>query len=205
MITGILYLRGDHRTTQNRNRRSIRLKGFDYSSNGAYFVTICTKDRQELFGSVVGANHDLPDEQTTMILNRYGKIVDRIIKSLTDRFPVDIDICQIMPNHIHMVIIITGCSHVGVIHESPPDKRAHHDAPLHLAQPQRSLLSQIIGFLKMNSSKLIHQISDNPQFPVWQRNYYEHIIRNGQELFKIRQYIQLNPNMWERDRNNPKN
>lgn len=143
-----------------KNRHSIRLKNYDYSLNGAYFVTICTHDREYLFGDIVNKK---------MVLNQYGQITNRIINSLTKRFPADIDIYQIMPNHIQ----------------------------------QRSLLSQIIGFLKMNSSKSIHQI--NPNFPIWQRNYFEHIIRNEIELSKIREYIVLNPRMWERDRNNPEN
>lgn len=169
-----------------KNRCSIRLKGFDYSSNGAYFVTICTYEREYLFGDIKNGQ---------MILNQYGEIVDQTLELLSQRFPMEMDTCQIMPNHIHMVIVI-----VGAIHESPYDIRAHRDAPL---RTKRSLLSQIIGFLKMNSSKSIHQINHN--LPVWQRNFYEHIIRNGTELEKIREYIQLNPNMWDRDRNNQEN
>lgn len=164
-----------------KNRKSIRLKGFNYSSNEAYFVTICTKNREYLFGDIVDGK---------MVLNQYGEITDKTLKLLSKRFPVEIDTYQIMPNHIHMIII------VGAIHESPHDTRAHRDAPLQ----KRSLLSQIIGFLKMNSSKSIHQMDRN--LPVWQRNYYEHIIRNEKELYKIREYITLNPLMWERDRNN---
>lgn len=163
------------------NRHSIRLKNYDYSQNGAYFITICTHDREYLFGDVV-------DEK--MEINQYGEIMNQTIKSLTKRFPIDIDVYQIMPNHIHIIIII-----VGAVHESPLRKRTSQ---------KRSLLSQIIGFLKMNSSKSIH-VRANHDSPVWQRNYYEHIIRNEIELEKIREYIMLNPAMWDRDRNNPDN
>lgn len=187
-----------------KSRHSIRLKGFDYSSNGAYFVTICTKNREEIFGSI-GVVHEQPE----MILNQYGKIVDQIIKLLTGRFPLDIDTYQIMPNHTHMILVI-GDPYVGAHHDAPknhmPTMRAIHESPLRrLSAQKRSLLSQIIGFLKMNSSKSIHQIIGAHHLPIWQRNYFEHIIRNEIELNKIREYITLNPQTWARDRNNPEN
>lgn len=139
-------------------------------------------------------------------------MVDLIIRSLADRFPIRVDTYQIMPNHVHLIMII-----VGAIHESPVgknhkcDKRAdgddqrahdngqwaHRDAPLQMGD-HRSLLSQIIGFLKMNSTKIIHQISPNIQ--VWQRNYWDRIIRNEQEYFKIVNYIRTNPENWEKDK-----
>lgn len=167
------------------NRHSIRLKNYDYSSNGAYFITICTKNREMLFGEIMNGK---------MVLNQYGRIVDWLIQSLPERFSIDIDIYQIMPNHIHIIIMV-----VGAIHESPYDIRAHRDAPLQ----KRSLLSQIIGFFKMNSSKPIHQI--DPNLLIWQRNYFEHIIRNDIELEKIREYISLNPSTWEEDQDNLEN
>lgn len=171
------------------NRKSIRLQNYDYTQEGMYFVTICAHERQMLFGKIVNEK---------MELNSVGKIIESVWKSLPNRFPVELDTFQTMPNHIHMIIDI-----VGAIHESPEPtrahrdiNRAHRDAPLQ----RRSLLSQIIGYLKMNSSKMIHQI--DPNLSVWQRNYYEHIIRNETELNKIREYIQTNPQRWERDRNN---
>lgn len=179
------------------DRQSIRLKNYDYSRSGLYFVTICTENRECLFGDIVGANHDSPVPK--MILNQYGKIIENVWESLPDRFPIELDEFKIMPNHVHMIINI-----VGAHHDAPVYKWAIHESPLQ-KQPQRkrSLLSQIIGYLKMNSAKLIHQINSN--IPVWQRNYYEHIIRAENDLNKIREYIVNNPSMWDRDRNNPVN
>ena len=168
------------------------MKNYDYSQSGLYFVTICAQNRECLFGNIVGAIHESPLPK--MVLNDIGKIIDSVFKTLPDRFPVILDAFQIMPNHVHMVIQI-----VGVHHDAPIIVGAIHESPLR----KRSLLSQIIGYFKMNSAKSIHQI--NPNIPVWQRNYYEHIIRNEQSLEKIRNYIDSNPKMWERDRNNPLN
>jgi len=168
-------------------RQSIRLKNFDYSKSGRYFVTICTQDRECLFGYIVN---------DVMKLNEMGKIIENIWESLPKHHTVELDVFQIMPNHVHMIIKIVGgapVAGVGAIHESP-DK---HDAPL-----QRSLLSKIIGYFKMNSAKTIHII--NPNIRVWQRNYYEHIVRTKTDLNKIREYIKINPQMWEKDQNNLK-
>ena len=180
------------------NRQSIRLPNYDYSQQGLYFITACTQNREYLFGDIVRANHDSP--QPNMILNDFGKTVDSVWQSLPNRFPIKLDAFQIMPNHVHMIINIVGAIHESPHHESPnlirPDHDgAHRDAPL-----QRSLLSQCIGYFKMNSTKLIHQI--DPNIKIWQRNYYEHIVRNDVELFKIREYIENNPKMWDQDRNN---
>ncbi len=120
-----------------------------------------------------------------MILNEYGKIADLVLKSLEKRFPAKIGECQIMPNHIHGIINVIG---------------ANRDSPLqHLRTRvfKRSLLSQIIGYFKMNSSKIIHEI--NPNISVWQRNYYERIIRNEKEFIKIKEYIKNNPKNWGED------
>jgi len=168
------------------NRQSIRLPNYDYSQQGLYFITACTQNREYLFGDIAAS---------TMVLNEFGKTVDSVWQSLPNRFPIKLDAFQIMPNHVHLIINI-----VGAIHESPDlipanQDGAHRDAPL-----QRSLLSQCIGYFKMNSTKLIHQI--DPQVKIWQRNFYEHIVRNDVELFKIREYIENNPQNWEQDRNN---
>lgn len=164
-------------------RKKIRLKNYDYSDSGWYFVTICTQNRECLFGNIVAGK---------MVLNEFGIIVNDVLNSLPNHYKqIKLDICQIMSNHVHMVINI-----VGAHHDAPIYERAIHDAPLQ----KRSLLSQIIGYSKMNSSKLIHQI--NPNIPVWQQNYYEHIIRNEKELNKIRQYIKDNPMNWDEDEDN---
>lgn len=115
-------------------------------------------------------------------------------ETLNERFPIYHDIYQIMPNHIHAIFIIEN--ELRAIRESPL-RNMPRNTP-----PKRSLLSQIIGYFKMNSTKQIRQLKNYQYFPVWQRNYYEHIIRNELELNKIREYIISNPLMWERDRNN---
>lgn len=139
--------------------------------------------RQQILGKIpVGA-------QPEMVLNQNGMIVREIIESLPYRYPIDIPIYQIMPNHIHLIILINN-------------DRAIHESPLR----KRSLLSIIIGYLKMNSAKAIHQVvgahHDAP-VTIWQRNYFEHVIRNEKDLEMISEYIFNNPSIWDRDRNNP--
>ena len=172
-----------------RNRKSIRLSGYDYSQNGWYFVTVCSYKRECMFGEIQNEKIDIND---------VGKIILNNLNELPKRFEMNIDCFVIMPNHIHMVI-----DSVGAHHDAPEDKGAIRESPLHKCQSthkcqsrKRSLLSQIIGYLKMNVSKQVG-------IKIWQRNYYEHIIRNERELEKIRQYIKLNPTKWEMDKDNP--
>jgi len=197
-------------------RKSIRLPRYNYSNAGCYFLTICTKNRECLFGNIVydivGAHHDAPDPHhnasdwqnngcAKMGLNQCGQIVKNIWETLPKRFPVILDEYQIMPNHVHGMIVIK--SQLRAIRES---ERAIRESPLQNQSPQkRSLLSQIIGYFKMNSTKQIRQLKNSKCFPVWQRNFYEYIIRDENELKKIREYIIKNPLLWNRDRNNPNN
>ncbi len=170
-------------------RKSIRLKEFDYSSNGAYFVTICTQDREMLFGDIINGK---------MVLNKMGKIVDQAIQQTPEiRKNVQIDIYQIMPNHVHIIINIVGayCNTPLRLDKYPQSK---------LFQSPSQTLGSIIRGIKSVTAKQIRITMDNPQFPVWQRNYYEHIIRNEKDLDEISQYIINNPLMWGRDRNNPR-
>ncbi len=163
-------------------RRSIRLKGYDYSQAGAYFVTICTKDRECLFGDITNGE---------MQLNIMGTVVQQYWNKIPRHFPnTAIDEFIVMPNHVHGIICIET-NFVGAIHE----------LPLHEYKRQRRkmLLPKIIGWFKMQSAKQINQIRNTRSNPVWQRNYYEHIIRNEQELNTIRKYILTNPLKWELD------
>ena len=181
--------------TRLPKRKQIRLKNYDYSLPGWYYITICTQDREQLFGEIMNGK---------MILNEFGKIINKTIQFLPKRYPpIDLDIYQLMPNHLHMIIVINPPP-VRAIHESPvmihAHVRAHHDTPL---RNKRQLLSKCIGYFKMNTAKHINQLRNISGRPVWQRNYYEHIIRDEESLNKIREYIQLNPQMWKRDRNNP--
>ena len=161
-------------------RKSMRLKNYNYGENGAYYVTICTKNRRCLFSEVVGSIH----ESTAKIkLKPYGKIVDEIINTLSNRFDINIDNYVIMPNHIHMIISIKNSS----------IKRSIRESTLR----NRSTISNVVGYLKMNSSKMIHEI--NPDENVWQSSYYDHIIRDENDYLTKWNYIDGNPSKWAKD------
>ena len=161
-------------------RKSMRLKNYNYSENGAYYVTICTKNRRCLFSEVVGSIH----ESTAKIkLKPYGRIVDEIINTFSNRFDINIDNYVIMPNHIHMIISIKNSS----------IKRSIRESTLR----NRSTISNVVGYLKMNSSKMIHEI--NPDENVWQSSYYDHIIRDENDYLEKWNYIDGNPSKWAKD------
>ena len=176
------------------HRRSIRLRDYDYSSSRAYFVTICTFERECLFGEVVDG---------VMRLNEAGQFVEMVWRSLPQRYQgIDVDAFVAMPNHIHGIIMID--EPVGAIHESPGSDKgvgAIHELPLR--NRRNMTLPKVIGYLKMNSAKRINQSRNNPGTPVWQRNYYERVIRDERELDGIRRYIAENPARWDEDENHP--
>ncbi len=161
-------------------RKHCRLKEYDYSQNGKYFITICSFNRKSIFSDIVGAIHESPEVK----LKPYGKIVDNVIKQLEDRFQIILDNYVIMPNHIHLIISI----------ESQNTLRAIHESPLQ----NRSLISKIVGYLKMNVSKEIHKIK--PDENVWQRSFHDHIIRDERDFKKYRDYIIKNPYTWQSDK-----
>ncbi|HPS28724.1 MAG TPA: transposase [bacterium] len=180
-----------------KSRRSIRLREYDYSQNGLYFITICVDGREELLGNV---------ENGKMVLNDAGKIVDMCIHTIPEKYEnIDIDSYIIMPNHIHIVIAIVGAIHeLPENNELPKKEKAIHESPLqqNALERRKMLLPKIVGYLKMNSSKQINILRGKSGVPLWQRNYHEHIIRNEKELDKIRHYININPAKWEMDRYN---
>lgn len=184
----------------HKNRRSIRLKGYDYSSPGEYFITICTRNRECLFGDVINGE---------MVLNDVGRIAKDFWYRIPERFDdIQLDAFIVMPNHIHGIIGIESniepdTHSVGAIHELPlrNDKMDTETCRKHRRQ---MLLPKIIGWYKMNVSKRTNNILDNTGNPFWQRNYYEHIIRNEKSLERIRDYIINNPAQWEEDMNHPK-
>lgn len=175
-----------------RQRKANRLKNYNYSSAGYYYITICTKDKQEYFGEI---------NNNQMILNQYGEIVNHCWFKIPKRNNnVELDEFQIMPNHVHGIIVIKNIlNSVGTIHELSLQNTCERNDWL---QRRNMLLCKIIGFLKMNTSKYIHQSGLN-SFR-WQRSYYDHIIHNEYSLFKIKKYIKENPRNWEDDRNNIK-
>ena len=164
-------------------RKPTRLPHYDYSQNGCYFVTICTASKKPLFGRyLVGALHEAPSVKMPrnrfIALNRRGVITKKILYSLPKRFlQIQIENAIIMPNHIHLLLTIDW--------ENGKWERALHEAPL-----QRSLLAQVIGYFKPNTSKELHKTEPNLQ--VWQRGFYEHIIRNETEFQRAWEYIEYN-------------
>ena len=178
-------------------RRSIRLKGYDYTQPGAYFVTIVTQQRQCWFGDVVDGR---------MRLNEMGKMVQREWERLPSRFEsVELDEFVIMPNHIHGIIVITGRGTAASEQddESELSRRAPTERSEHFGKPVPGSIPTIIRSYKSSVSLRANLMRNSPDSPLWQRNYYEHIIRNDRELNAIRQYIQNNPAKWEMDRDNP--
>lgn len=193
-------------------RRSMRLPGYDYRSAGAYFVTICAHQRACLFGTVVDG---------VMRLSAAGQRVDRCWHTLPDHFPsVALDAWMVMPNHVHGVIVIrdgggpndavapttVGARHaVPLLHAVP----LPHAVPQHrtiraaFGQPIPGSLSTIIRSFKSAATRLVNQHRETPSARVWQRGYYEHIIRDEASLASIRDYIATNPARWLEDSLNP--
>ncbi|GIV89164.1 MAG: hypothetical protein KatS3mg055_1682 [Chloroflexus sp.] len=166
------------------NRRSIRLKGYDYFQPGAYFITICTKDRACLFGEVVNGE---------MRLNALGQIVQDVWHDLPNHVSnVVLDAFVVMPNHVHGITIIRDDTVVGAGSEPAPTTptKKHHGLP------------EIVRQFKTFSARRINEMRGTPGVSVWQRNYYEHIIRDEQSLNRIRAYIANNPLRWALDREN---
>jgi putative transposase len=130
-------------------------------------------------------------------LNETGEIAEQWWLKLENKFAkVKLDYHVIMPNHIHGIIMVSeGKNDVGAIHELP--------LPRGRIERRRMLIPKVIGYFKMNSAKYINRLRDATGYPLWQRNYYEHIVRSENELNRIRQYIQNNPLKWELDRENP--
>ncbi|MBM4310949.1 MAG: transposase [Deltaproteobacteria bacterium] len=171
----------------NHYRRSIRLPHFDYASDGAYFVTICTTGRQSLFGEIANGQ---------MVINDCGMIVSDTWKWLAQQYQyVHLHEWVVMPNHFHGIIMIdrTGGDCRGGSRTAPTDNQK--------IKP----LGRLVGAFKTVSTKRINEFRQTPGMIVWQRNYYEHIIRDDDDLNRIREYIVNNPAKWAEDDNNPDN
>lgn len=193
------------------HRRSIRLQGYDYAQAGAYFVTICVQNRQCLFGEIV---------EGKMRLGAAGAMMQTVWDEIPVHYPgVDIAEFVVMPNHVHGIILV-GSTHRGY---SPPNDpvgaaprgRPQSGAP-QAGQPQgvaptgvrRLSLSDVVHRYKTMTTK---RYADGvkqwgwPAFSgrLWQRNYWEHVIRNDADFLRISEYIQNNPLQWEQDELNP--
>ncbi len=164
------------------HRRSIRLAGYDYSQSGAYFVTICTVHRACLLGEVLDGE---------MTLSTLGCVVDECWLWLQNQYEfVELDTYVIMPNHLHGVIFILDSDYTGGSRTAPT---------------KRKPLGGLIGAFKTTSTKRVNSVRQTPGLQIWQRNYYEHIIRNEADLNRIREYIHYNPAQWAQDSENPSN
>lgn len=167
-----------------RARKNIRLRHYDYSTPGAYFVTVCVQGRLNSFGDIADG---------TMQLNEVGQVVLQAWQGLTVRFPViKLDEFVVMPNHAHGIIQIVGAPFMAPAPSAPELSGAINRAPT---------LGEIVCTFKAVSTRAIRQ-QVLSSF-TWQRNYYEHVIPNDNELLKIREYIANNPLQWTLDRENP--
>ncbi len=189
------------------HRRSIRLHEYDYSAAGAYFVTLCAFQRECLFGEIVDGE---------IVLNEMGRTVAaEWEKTPTMRPNVSLDVFAIMPNHIHGILFVRDdivgahCMHPDDVHMGADrahvgavETRAHISAPL---RRQSGSIGSILAGFKSATTKRINQYRNNPGCPVWQRNYYERVIRNDRELARAREYIVDNPMKWALDKENPAN
>ncbi|MTI80236.1 MAG: transposase [Firmicutes bacterium] len=157
-------------------RKKIRLKGFDYSQAGYYFVTICTHNRRKLLSNIVGGGfHAAPQAKLTLI----GKEIVKTLEHINDYPNVKIDQYVIMPNHIHFIVILQSFR---------PGGRGN--PPLH----------KVVGQLKSYTNKMYNEINRSKNLLLWQRNYYDRIIRDERELQDIREYIETNPLKWHEDK-----
>lgn len=152
------------------------MKGYEYTQPGAYFITICVRERACDLGFI---------ESGEMILSDCGRVANDFWSQIPVHFPnVTVDIFIVMPNHIHAIIII-------------------EEGRGGITPPLPSTLGQIVAYYKYQTTVQINHLNDNAGTPFWQRGYYEHIIRNDREMETIRRYIQENPLKWELDQENP--
>ena len=178
---------------------TIRLKNYDYSKSGAYFITIVTHNRQCIFGKISDGR---------MILNDGGKIAQQCWMDIPEHFPhAELDEFVIMPNHIHGIIILNEINNQTFVEtnnysslqmqqiKSPSQSSQQKSI---FRSPSKTIGSIVRGF-KIGVTKWFRKQTDI--YTVWQQNYYEHIIRNDDELNRIRQYIINNPSKWTLDKN----
>jgi REP element-mobilizing transposase RayT len=169
-------------------RRSIRLQGYDYSQAGAYFVTLCTQNRECLFGSIVDGE---------MQLNDVGRaVVHEWANTAKIRNDIELDEWVVMPNHFHGILMITDGGGTGfgtgTAHRTPTVEQ--------FGRPVSGSLPTIVRAFKSAVTKRTNELRQSPGATLWQRNYWEHTIRNEIELNHLREYIRNNPAQWELDR-----
>jgi putative transposase len=168
------------------NRQSIRVQGFDYTRAGAYFVTICAWKRACIFGKAA---------ESGIELLRAGEIVkEEWLHTAVIRPYVNLDVFTVMPNHFHSVLWL-GTDKTGTARRAPTMER--------FGKPVQGSLPTIIRAFKTAVTRRINASSHSGKGQVWQRGYYEHVIRDDVSLNRIRDYIMHNPLSWKLDRENP--
>ncbi len=167
------------------HRRSIRLKGYDYTQPGAYFVTICTHQWVAMFGEIIDGE---------MKVNPMGRVVkEEWLKTTQIRSNVQLDEFIVMPNHVHgIIMIIDGRDTVRRI-----------PAAEQFSNPVSGSLPTIVRAFKSAVTRRINILRCAPGRSIWQSNYFEHIIRDDNALNRIREYIHYNPQRWCLDKYNP--
>ena len=170
-------------------RRSVRLRGYDYSTPGAYFITVCTQNRLPLFGEVANGR---------MEANRLGSVIEDCWAKLPDHYDnVALDAFILMPNHVHGVIIIEDgptCVGAGLKPALPA-----------AVSVRRHGVPEIVRAFKTFSARKINEMRASTGTPVWQRGFYDHVIRDDGELDRVRTYVMDNPRKWSEDADNPAN
>ena len=166
---------------EHHARRSIRLRGYDYAQCGTYFITMCIQHRECLLGAVVDG---------VMELNKAGETVQSVWEALPKRFTsILLDEFVVMPNHVHGILVIVPANQ-----KSQSEKGAASGAPT---------VGKILRAFKSISAIRVNSLLSRSGQPLWQRNYYEHIIRNERTLERAREYIAMNPRRWHLDWDNP--
>ena len=181
------------------HRQSIRLRGYDYTQAGADFLTIVVRERECLLGDIVAGE---------MRLNDCGRIVAAEWQKLPARFPhVTLDALIAMPNHLHGIIVIVGKGEAFANKRNESlDESGECFAPTAPRQPMGTTpgsLGAIIQNFKSTSTRRVNVLRQTPGLPLWQRNYFERIIRDERELNRIREYIVNNPLKWALDTEHP--
>jgi REP element-mobilizing transposase RayT len=186
------------------HRRSIRLQRYDYSKAGLYFITICSAGRAYLFGEIMDG---------VMHLNDEGKIVEaEWLRTPEIRADVTLDAFVVMPNHMHGIVVITSdrvgdvgnAGDVGDVGDVGRMQYAPTSSGDAFRSPSQTIGAIVRGF-KSAATKRINDLRGTSGISVWQRNYYEHIVRDDADLDRIRAYIANNPRRWSLDRLHPDN
>ncbi len=172
-------------------RKTIRLKDYDYSENGAYFVTICAKNKEHIFGEIVSGINMSSNSAVwdgfpvppALELSRFGEIVENHIGKINEKHPtVHVDKYIIMPNHMHVILIIDNANWLGGGTGDPSPT-----------------LGNVIAWFKYQTTKQMNIEKNTQGIKCWQRSYHDHIIRNEKSYKQIWQYIDQNPQTWEDD------